>query len=312
MIKNRSYFNSQGFSLLEVIVSAGIISIGALALGSLTQIAKLSLDKSKATESLLTLKGQVGSILINSGLCAQAFAFDPNSPTITLTEGATTSGLILSLPGAMQVTNLENGVTYGSYKINSISLILPNTHTSGIGTNSADLIYQANLVINLTPNVITGAAQTRDLQWPLTVILNSSNKMKYCGPIQFGNGTPMGLPPCISPRVLQWDGVSFSCRTPYCSDDSPPGTCSTSCTSTYCLPCPQGYIQYGFNGTLNNPNCIKTPVCQVGGSTSPAKVPVFIESAGTFQCKQVYCPKGYLPDQLDTDGFIISCRTPIN
>jgi hypothetical protein len=317
-----------GFTLVELMVTTGLVSVTALATAQLLGDMSKGQANAQAKSDFLTLVNFVNSALTSDLTCSATLG----SARVDLTPSAQSS-VLLTING-LQV---GNGSSYGATLTGvRVYLTAPANLSSGggnqqvtAGSGSNAGTYFVAMGVTITANKRVGTVTTPissvNGSTPLSGITvqvasnTGSVSIQKCGGLRLGSASNVDLPSCSANQVLQANGVSFTCVNP------PPTSC------------PTGYMPSGAqfvlksDGTINTSSyqygCVSVPTCGASQTLNPGlmdsqgrslqatitQVPIPVMSGqliSKYDCGFQSCPAGAAP-QYNSNGVIISCLADV-
>jgi type II secretory pathway pseudopilin PulG len=290
-------FDKRGFSLIETVVSVGLVGGLLVAVGQQNMGVSQSLSANVATGEYLDLNEQISQLLGTPGSCGTTLAGTGTSPIVgdqvtLLADGTPPATGGTQLPVLYNSDNtvlITAGQNFGKILIQSIQLV-PLTPPLPAEKASSSSQY-SKLFITLVSD-IKHPEQIQNMSFGITIIKDSkSNSLISCTNPQPWTGSVLGLSQgCPTDSALTWDGVSFNCKK---------------------IQCPLNTIQNSIDAN-NSPVCTSLSSCPSStGPMVPTQALVYRASWSDgsvgFVCRGVVCPVGSVSNSKDSDGFISSC-----
>lgn len=241
----RKSFNN-GFSLVEALITMGIVSGSMLAITSVinNSIQMQSLSESKSAFSQLL--SWISSVVANDSSCSEALGlgnviiYNPIPPTdyasgpflgangnliAPLSTISNPSGYTASIPivlynkgGVVYIKSYQNSnsfSTFGSIKILKVQLLIQNPSAPLSVSGSSRVIYQTKIRISAMKAINSPSANTpmvnSDIPLNIEVDPTQGNKITSCSGFRLGNGTAVNVPKCATNQVVFANGTQFEC-----------------------------------------------------------------------------------------------------
>lgn len=151
----RSYRRRSGFSLIELMVALGILSVIMMAMLAMVQYMNQSIAHVNAQQEILSLRSEIFSALSNSSTCQTAFAGSPRFDfNLARGQGMPTR---ITLPGGRVI---QSGSKIGTIQIARLDFINAQLtgSSSGINRYRTDVFLKVkNLRQSLGPSDLKGS-----------------------------------------------------------------------------------------------------------------------------------------------------------
>jgi len=252
MLKSRPYFDfgKSGFTLVEVIVAVGAMSVGALGLMQLMASQLQAQAKSSAKGNFGQAVSYVDSVMSNDSSCKAALglpiAFSPQPLGLTDKNGSPQNSQPITI---FTSNNGNQGVPYlsvnppgnqlGSLTVTNVSILYDNgtAFTQPVSGSATQYIINAHIYLAAgnTFNHLNLVNQVTGLNLQVDT---SSNQITSCSGFRLGNGSSVNVPNCQPGQLVKANGTSFTCVNAGC----PTGYHQSNSTSDV------GYIAAG--GTI--------------------------------------------------------------
>ena len=315
----------QGFTLIETMVTAGIVGVMSVAtsrmMGDLTKSQKGAQQKME----FLSLVNLVSSAAMNDATCNSILVDGSNA--VDLSGPNVQKEVTLHVNGS----NVGNGSSWGN-NLSNIRVYLtapPNLGTGvvqGLGVNNGKYVAQVGLSITAT-KVFTAqnlsSSSGGGSLIPITVIVGASagGVVQSCTGLRLNNTGAFNLPICATGQVVQSNGTQMSCVTPpslVCSAGSMPngdlitadsaGSIKSGCVA---VPNTCGAAQSFSASASTAGQDAKGNVLSTTLYTQP--IPIYqtpgSKTISSYQCGYMSCPAGAVPVySTQFPNLIVSCK----
>ncbi len=226
MIKN-------GFALVDVLVSAAVLSVSILAITQVFTLVHQASIRSQRNVQFEQTMGEIHSIVAQEGMCRLALggplafggALDADAQTLNLngpTEiviyqpGATTGlnprGRRVFLEAAPGAASLSDRWRVDSIQIIPLSLLYPAPTPAPPGPSNVPV--RLTLTMSTGPDDVTIQRSSSTID--LSVTTDAANRITTCAKINFGTDQ-LASPVCPPDHAVFSDGTNLGCRRVRCT-----------------------------------------------------------------------------------------------
>ena len=169
----RPVLNSKGISIIEVMVSIGILAVVGTAMMTMMQNMNKSVAYASAAQDFNALRSELLSIISNSTSCQNAFSVTPNFDF----KQASGKGQPVSLQVGPSPINA--GVNYGAVQVQELKLV--NAQSSGVAAGVS--YYRADLWLKVKalPNVIGSSQLPGKVVGGINLSVSAAGAIQSCG-----------------------------------------------------------------------------------------------------------------------------------